>query len=608
MRAATVLAEKFRNLRLQVRHIPPVLALTLSAAKRWTLAWAVLLILQGLVPVATIYLTRSLIDLLSGTAPGHAASRADAVRLAALLSAAFLAGEFLRSAMAWARSGQAELIQDHLNQLIHRKSAEVDLQFYETPECHDHLHRARAEASHRPVALLESLAGIAQNLITLIAMLVVLLPFGAWVPLALLASTLPAFAVVLACGVRQYEWRRRTTNVERRTWYYDWLLTTGSAAAELRLFDLGGKFSQRFQQLRATLREERKRFATAQFVGDFTAAVVGILISGGCILWVISRTSDGHLTLGNAVLFCLAFQNGLRLMHSLLGGVEHLYTNSLFLRDLFELLALRPSIVDPQHAIAVPAAAPAIRFRDVSFRYPGSQAEALRGFDLLIPARRMVALVGANGSGKSTLVKLLCRLYDPDSGSIEFDAVDIRQFAVRDLRQLITVLFQEPVRYNDTVSENIAMGSCHQQPSPAAIRAASEAAGAADIIGKLPEGYETLLGKAFSSGNDLSVGEWQRVALARAVLRRSGILILDEPTSAMDSWAEAAWLANFRTLAQGQTSLVITHRFTTAMHADIIHVMSGGRIIESGSHTELLRNGGPYARSWNAQMQTAVHV
>jgi ATP-binding cassette subfamily B protein len=216
--------------------------------------------------------------------------------------------------------------------------------------------------------------------------------------------------------------------------------------------------------------------------------------------------------------------------------------------------------------------------------------------------------VGANGSGKSTLVKLLCRLYDPDSGSIEFDGVDIRQIRVSDVRRLITVLFQEPVRYNDTVSDNIAMGARHQQPSAAAIRGASEAAGAGEIIENLPEGYNTLLGKSFSSGNDLSVGEWQRLALARAVLRQSGILILDEPTSAMDSWAEAAWLANFRRLAQGQTSLVITHRFTTAMYADIIHVMAEGRIVESGSHTELLQNGGPYARSWSAHMQTAIHV
>jgi ATP-binding cassette subfamily B protein len=205
-------------------------------------------------------------------------------------------------------------------------------------------------------------------------------------------------------------------------------------------------------------------------------------------------------------------------------------------------------------------------------------------------------------------VKLLCRLYDPDSGGIELDGVDIRQMRVEDVRRLITVMFQEPVRYNDTVSDNIAMGSLRQAPSAGAIRAAGEAAGAGSLIDNLPEGYRALLGKAFSNGNDLSVGEWQRIALARAVLRKSGILILDEPTSAMDSWAEAEWLTHFRTLAQGQTSVVITHRFTTAMYADIIHVMAAGKIVESGSHADLLSRGGRYAQSWSAQMQTAIHV
>ncbi len=608
MRPFRVLAVKFRDLRMQVRHVPSVLMLVLSAAKKWTIAWAILLALQGLVPVATIYLTRSLIDILVAAARHRSASRTEAVELVTALSVIYLFSELLQSMVAWIRSGQADLIQDHLNGLIHQKSAEVDLQFYETPACHDHLHRARIEANHRPVALLESLGGISQNLITLIAMLAVLAPFGAWVPLALIASTLPAFAVVLAYGVRQYDWRRRTTAVDRRTWYYDWLLTTGSVAAELRLFDLGSYFRRHYQTLRATLREERKRLATMQLLGECSAAVAGIVISAGCILWVISRTSEGHLTVGNAVLFCLAFQNGLRLMHSLLGGVEQLYTNSLFLRDLFELLALQPTIVDTSHPVPAPVGAPEIRFREISFRYPGSHAYALRDFDLLIPARKMVALVGANGSGKSTLVKLLCRLYDPASGAIELDGVDIRQMPVNEVRRLITVLFQEPVRYNDTVSDNIAIGSLRQGPSAAAIRAAGEAAGAGGIIENLPEGYLTLLGKAFSNGNDLSVGEWQRIALARAVLRKSGILILDEPTSAMDSWAEAEWLMHFRTLAQGQTSVVITHRFTTAMYADIIHVVAEGKIIESGSHSELLSRGGRYAQSWSAQMQIAIHV
>ena len=590
MSAASVLTEKFQNLSSQVRHLPAVLSLTFSVARKCTIRWAFLLAAQGLVPVATIYLTRSLIEMLSGAAPAHPASRADAIQLVLALFAIYLLGKLLSSAIAWVRSRQADLIHDHLNGLIHRKAVELDLQFYETPDGHDQLHRARIETDYRSVALLESLARIAQNLITLLVMLVVLLPFGVWVPLALLASTIPAFLVVLACGVRQYGWRRRITHAERRTWYHDWPLTAAPVASELRLFDLGFFFREQYQQLRATLREERKLLITAQLWAECAAATFGVAISAAATLWVILQTSSGRLTLGNAVLFCLAFQNGLRLMHSLLSGLEQLYSNRLFLRDLFDLLSLDSTITDPVKAIPAPQSVPEIRFREVTFRYPGSQSEALRGFELLIPPRKMVALVGANGSGKSTFLKLVCRLYDPASGSIEMDGVDLRLMRVADVRSRITVLFQEPVRYYDTVAENIVVGSLPRQPSVAAIRSASEAAGAGGIVGKLPEGYATMLGKSFSNGNDLSVGEWQRIAFARAVRRQSQILILDEPTSAMDPWAETEWLTHFRALAQEQTCVVITHRFTTASHAD------------------MLQKGGRYAESWTAQMQTAIHV
>jgi ATP-binding cassette subfamily B protein len=228
---------------------------------------------------------------------------------------------------------------------------------------------------------------------------------------------------------------------------------------------------------------------------------------------------------------------------------------------------------------------------------------ALEDFSLTLPAGQLTAIVGPNGAGKSTLIKLLCRFYDPLAGRVTFDGIDLRDLALADIWRSVTVLFQSPVQYHATARQNIAVGDLEARADEAAIEAAGRAAGAHAVVERLPRGYGTLLGKLFADGTELSGGEWQRVALARAFLRQAPIIALDEPTSAMDSWAEAEWLDRFRRLVQGWTALIVTHRFTTAMRADVIHAMEGGRIVETGSHDELLARGGLYAESWTAQMR-----
>ena len=317
--------------------------------------------------------------------------------------------------------------------------------------------------------------------------------------------------------------------------------------------------------------------------------------------WMIWQALQGRATLGDLALFYQAFHQGQRLMQTLLQNVGQLYANSLFLGNLFEFLALEPKVVDPPHPKPIRhALTEGIRFERVGFRYPGREQFALDDFNLTIPAGQLVALVGPNGAGKSTLVKLLCRFYDPEAGRISFDGIDLRDLALEDLRSRITVLFQTPVHYNATVTENIALGDLARRLG-AEIQNAARAAGADETIDRLPRGYDQLLGNWFENGIELSVGEWQRIALARAFLRQAPIIALDEPTSAMDPWAEADWLTRLRALAAGRTAIFITHRFTTAMHADIIHVMDSGRIVESGCHQELLARGGRYAQSWATQ-------
>ena len=283
-------------------------------------------------------------------------------------------------------------------------------------------------------------------------------------------------------------------------------------------------------------------------------------------------------------------------MRSLLSNIARIHTNALFIEALFEFLALEPRIASPGKPIGVPSPVQdGIRFRNVTFRYPGSARPALDGFNLHVKAGQTAAIVGPNGAGKSTLVKLMCRLYDPLEGSIEIDGIDIRRFLLGDLRNLISPLFQPPVRYFESVDHNIRMGCASSILTGSDIRRASIAAGASTFIEGLPHGYDTPLGKMFEDGSELSAGEWQRLALTRTLARPSPILLLDEPTSALDPWAEGDWYPRFRAAATDRTVVIITHRLLTAMQADVIHVMEHGRIVESGRHDDLLARGGRYA-------------
>ena len=340
-----------------------------------------------------------------------------------------------------------------------------------------------------------------------------------------------------------------------------------------------------------------RRQGTAQLFAGVSALVVTAI----AMVLMLSRALAGMMSLGDLALFYQAFQQGLSLARSTLENVGQLYQNSLFLGSLFEFLALEPRVISPKEPVVPPPRLrDGIHFENVTFRDPGTGRIALRDFSLTIPAGRLVAIVGPNGAGKSTLLKLLCRFYDPESGSIEIDRVDLRRFSVEELRRQMTVLFQQPVRFNATVRDNIQFGDLARAGDDA-MQAAAVEAGADSFIKRLPDGYDQMLGHSFSKGAELSVGEWQRVALARAFLRQAPIIILDEPTSAMDPWAEADWLHRLRALAEGRTAILITHRFTTAMLADEIHVIEQGRIVESGSHSELVTREGRYADWWVMQ-------
>lgn len=604
--------ERWRAAVRQLPHLPRALRLIRRAAGWHLYLWIGVLVVQGLLPAATVSLLPRVVDGLvaavSGSAVGGSDGAVDWLVLRPLapsllaLALLILGGELLSIVAKWLRTVLGETVGDHISERIQERACNIDYAFYEQPEFYDQLHRARWQTRHRPVALLEQAGGLLQQGLTLLAMVAVLLPYGLWLPLALLFSILPTLWVVVSFTLRQYRWSYGVADQERLALYYDWLMSSPEGAAELRLFGLGDHFRHLYGRLRDVLRGQRLDFSRRECLAEVGALLFALLMLGGALVWMLGRLLRGLISLGDLALFYQALnlsQRGLRALFSHLG---EMYRTLLTLGDLFAYLDLEPQVVAPSTPRAVPTTVEqGIVFRGVSFAYPDSSRQALVDFDLAIPAGQTVAILGANGAGKSTLIKLLCRFYDPDAGSVSIDGVDLRQMDPDALRQRLTVLFQQPVHYSATVHQNIALGDLERRGDERDIVTASQQAGADEVIARLDGGYGTVLGKWFPDGTELSGGEWQRLALARAFYRRAPIILLDEPTSAMDAWAEADWLGRFKALARGRIAIFITHRFTTAVQADVIHVMDGGRIVESGSHQELLERGGPYAVAWRQQ-------
>ena len=594
------------DLRERIGNLVGVLRLVWDASRPWTIAWGALLLIQGVLPAAVVYLTKLLVDGIAAVVGvGYSWENLSPLLVpAGLMAGVMLLREVLTGAVAYVRLAQSELIQDHAKKLIHEKAGSIDLEYFETPEYHDEMARATQQSQTRSVSVLESIGGLVQNTITLLAIAGMLIAYSFWVPVALLLSTIPALLVVVRHQRRHHEWWKGTT--EKRRWadYYDLVLTIRQFAAELRIFALNRHFQGSYRSLRKELREGQLRLMRQQSTARLAAGLIAFVFTGVVMGWMVWRLMNGAATLGDLALFYAAFSQGQALMRTLLSSVGQLHGDALFLRHLFSFLSFRSRMPDRPDPIAPPATlAHGIEVRGVGFRYPGSRQLALKDLDLDIPAGRIVAIVGPNGAGKSTLLKLLCRFYDPESGSVRLDGVDLRDMRSDQLWRRMSVLFQDFVNYAGTVAESITMGDLFSAHSRERLEAAATAGGALDVVERLPKGFDTVLGKQFQGGCDLSAGQFQRVALSRALYRDAPIVLLDEPTSYMDSWAEAEWLDRFCEGMRGRTAVVVTHRFTTAMRADVIYVLDQGRVAESGNHQELLAQDGLYARSWKAQVR-----
>jgi ATP-binding cassette, subfamily B, bacterial len=600
--------EIWDNISLLTKNLFKAIDLVWGIARKWTILWACLLIVQGILPVATVYLTKAFINSLTITVSGGGTDASKTISLALLFIIIYLANSIAGFAQKLVKIKQSEIIQDTMTNRIHEKALEMDMAFFESPESFDKLYRAQIDAKNMPQALLDNLGMLAQSCITLFAMAGILFSFGVILPVLLFLGTIPALFIIGYYSRKMNSWRIMRTPDSRMAGYYDHMITHRNAAQEIRLYGLGDSFRKSYQDVRAILRNEKIALTREQAMAEFAAQLFGMAVIGIAIIWILLRAANGKANLGEVAMLYQAFNQGQGLMRNVLGNVGTIYRNSMFVDDLFVFFGLEPTVKNPLNPVdTAPSLGDGIIFDGVTFRYPCGANDVIRDFSLKIPAGRTTAIVGPNGAGKSTLTRLICRYYDPENGHVLLDGVDVKEMDLKRHRGRISVLFQEPVHFNASAFDNIAYGSIESSPGIDDVKRAAVSSGADTPISRLPKGYETVLGKWFG-GSDLSMGEWQRVALARAFLRNSTILMLDEPTSSMDSWAENDWIRKFKNLARGKTSLIITHRFTTAMQADIIHVMDKGVIIESGTHEELIRKGGMYARSWNEQTKEYDHT
>lgn len=603
--------EPEENLRHRIKYtlrLGHALRLVWRSAPILTAANYALAVAQGLLPLLTLYLMKLVVDTVTAglTSPEKGQAFRHVAFYIGCWAAVSVVGIILRSLGTVVSEAQNQVVTDHVSDVLHAKSVEVDLEYYENPKYYDTLHRAQQEASSRPAHIVNGLAQLGQSGISLLAMAGLLFLFHWAVAAVLFVAALPGVFVRLRYAGKMYSWQREQTPWERREWYYHWMLADGGHAKEIRLFNLGALFRDRFRALRQKLRRERLRMTARRSAADLAAQGSGSLIVFGTYAYIAYRAISGSITLGDLVMYFQAFQRGLASLQELLGGLAGLYEDNLFLTNYQEFMDLKPRVVEPSNPKIVPhPIASGIVFDHVSFSYAAaSDRKVLQDVHFQIRPGEVVALVGRNGSGKTTLIKLLCRLYEPTSGSISIDGIDLQEFKTTDLRREITVIFQDYIRYNLSARENIWLGNTEATPSDERIETAAKRSGADQIVSGLPRGYDTFVGHWFEDGQELSVGEWQKLALARAFFRDAQVVVLDEPTSAMDAVAEHEVFHAFRRMIQGRTAILISHRFSTVKMADRIFVLEGGCIVESGSHEELVRLGGTYARMFEAQARS----
>lgn len=564
-----------------------------------------IIILESLFFMGSLYFFKQLVDIVA--VPNQADQQGLVVLY--LISAALTTVAFL-SLRAWASYltlKQTALINEYVDDKIHSIAVTLDLSFYESPAYFNTLNRAKNAGPERPAAILSDIINLVKNAITMVVLTAALISIS-WKLMPLLALfILPTLLVRLQFADILYNWQLSITPIERKTTYLSSLITGDVAAKEIKAFSLGNHFRSLYLDIRLNLMEQKlginKKAIQNETITNLMAAV-GVL---SCIAFISLNAINGKSTIGDIALFLVVFPQLFGVMQGLSGSISSLYQNNIFLSYLFDLFDLENTMKDSKANLPIPQNNPDLILENVSFKYPHAEKITLSNINLKIPAGKVVALVGLNGSGKTTLIKLLCRLYDPSSGSIRLGGEDIKNYKIDDYRKQISVVFQDFVKYNMTVSENIHFGNIDSDMDLDFIMDSAIKSGAHDYIKEFPDGYDTIMGRIFEDGREVSIGQWQKLAIARAFYSKSQFLIFDEATSALDAKSEHELFDNLRKHIGNRGILVISHRVSAIKHADYIYVMSNGRIAQEGVHEDLVSEPGDYAKLFKRKHKNSLH-
>jgi ATP-binding cassette subfamily B protein len=608
-------------------HVAAFLALVWRTHRGYAAAVAVLRLARSLVPVGTLWIGKLVVDAVIAAARGEGTG--PLWRYLAAEVALVVAGDLLARASQLAESLLGDLFSINVSVRIMEHAATLDLEHFEDPVFYDRLERARVQTAGERIALLSQLLGMGQDLLTVGTLGAALLASGPWLALLLLVSVLPGFWGETHFAALEYSLLFRFTPERRQLNYLRFLAASDRNAKEVKMLGLAPWLTDRYRTLSRRFFAANRRLAARHSVAASLLALLGTAGYYAAYVLVVAEAAQGRISIGRLTFLAGSLGRGRDLAQRLLLSASQVLEQSLYLRDLFLFFAERPRVTARPGAPAVPATFQrGFRFHDVSFRYPGGERWALRKVSLSLEPGECVALVGENGAGKTTITKLLARLYDPTEGCITLDGVDLREYDPASLRRAIAVVFQDFVRFDLCFDENIgvgrihglsgyldaASGIVHEAPIvgracisadglPEEIRTAAARSLADTIVPRLPGGYRQMLGRSFEGGVDLSGGEWQKVALARAYARMADarLLILDEPTAALDARAEYEVFERFRDLTAGRMSVLVSHRFSTARMADRVIVLSGGGVVEDGSHDELVALGGLYSELFELQ-------